>query len=178
MLDNELIKLFRPILLNGLAERGFNNVKVEQSNQPTQQGTEITPCLYFDPLFSQQYGFPYRINKIITGDILSYTELQAYETTFQITGLVTQNPADTDGYTAKDIVGVAAEILRCRATIDLLAEAKVGILRVSTLRNLSFVNDKGRYQYSPSFDFILTHKQTRIIQSLMVDSIQSGIYPV
>jgi len=91
-----------------------------------------------------------------------YTEIEQYETTFQISGLSTQNPANTTQLTASDIVNYASYVMQSLATITALEAQNVGILRILDIRNPYFSDDRVRYEASPSFDFTLTHKQTII----------------
>lgn len=163
MQDNALIRLFLPIINAGLIADGYTGVNVLQANQPTQQGVPIAPSVYFTKIGDHRYGFLHRDDT--WDDINSrmvHTEIQQYETTFQVSALVLQNPRVTNKYTASDLVNEVAAILQSDNTVTTLMESNVGILRVQEIRNPFFVDDMDNFEASPSFDFTLTHLQTRV----------------
>lgn len=160
MTDNDLIRLFLPIITTGLTSDGYTGVSVLQSNQPTQQGTVSAPVVYFFKVSDKRYGFLNRSN-IWDGTEMIHTEEQVYETTFQIMALVRQNPMITNSYTASDLVNEVASIMQSDATRQTLIDAGVGILRVMELRNPYFTDDQDIFEASPSFDFTLTYNQSR-----------------
>ena len=102
----------------------------------------------------------------IPGMVTTY--IQQYETTFQLTALATQNPANTTSITASDILNYAASVLQNMTTIQTLENSNVGILKIGDVRNPYFSDDRQRYEASPSFDFTLTHKQTILTVSPVV----------
>src|ERR1700759_1268444 len=57
MTDSELIQLFLPIIEAGLTLDGFTDVEVVQNDQPTQQGINNIPTVYFSKVSSKLYGF-------------------------------------------------------------------------------------------------------------------------
>ena len=62
MMDNELILVFLPIIQNGLIARGYTDVSVVQSNQPTQEGVTTSPGVFFFKVGDRRIGFPERTN--------------------------------------------------------------------------------------------------------------------
>ena len=189
MMDNQLIKLFLPIITAGLTADGFTQVTVQQMDQPTQQGIPSGPTVYFQKINDHRYGWGGRHAK---WDPLSSTmknyEIQWHETTFQVSALVVPVPVmgvtflesedglqlisetgDTlisetvpDPYTAADLANEVASILQSeQAQVTLMAQ-NVGILRVQNLNNPYFQDDRDQFEATPSFDFILTHLETRI----------------
>lgn len=89
----------------------------------------------------------------------TFTETQQYASTFQLSALSTQDPANIESLTASDIANLAAYVLQNSMTIAALEAQGVGILRIPQVRNPYFTDDRQRYEASPSFDFTLTHKQ-------------------
>jgi E217 gateway protein gp29 len=164
VLDNDLIKAFLPLINSGLIARGFADVVVRQSYQPTQQGADTGPAVYFFKVSDHRYGFPRRDSdwNIINSQMV-HTETEIYETTFQISALITQDPSDTNSITASDLVNTVAAIMQSDSTVDSLNAQNIGILRVTAIRNPIFLDDRDRNEASPSFDFTLTHKQINII---------------
>ena len=163
MTDNELIRLFLPIINAGLVADGFVQVKVQQSNQPTMQGINTNPTVYFYKIGDRRFGWRKGEDVWDTiNSIMVHTELQYYETTFQISALVLQSPKNPSQYTASDLVNEVAAILQSDNTIQTLEAQSVGILRVTDVRNPYFMDDRDNFEASPSFDFTLTHQQIRI----------------
>jgi hypothetical protein len=179
MRDNDLIRLFRPIIIAGLADRGIEDATVKQAYQPTQQGINTNPCVYFFKVGDRRYGFLKRSDVWDEDEsVMVHTERQRYETTFQINALVRQNPGDTAGFTASDIVNIVSDILQSDSTIKILQNAEVGILRITEVRNPYFMDDRDQFEASPSFDFVLLHNQDYITTTPIVERTEFGIYRV
>jgi hypothetical protein len=176
MLDNDLIRLFLPIIKNGLIADGYLNVTVKQANQPTQQGINIGPTVYFFKVGDHRYGFLYRESKWDEdAEEMIHTEMQQYETTFQISSLVLQKPTNPYLYTASDLVNEVAAILQSDRTREILMDAGVGIYRITDITNPYFVDDRDQFEASPSFTFTLTHKQTRVTTDPVIESYEYDI---
>jgi len=179
MRDNELIQIFLPIIKAGLIDRGYPEVLTVASNQPTQQGIDTEPTAYFFKVMDHRYGWVsknYVWNELI-GEMV-HTEVQFYETSFQISALVLQDPATPNQYTAADLVNEIASILQSDDTIETLYNSGVGILRISDITNGYFVDDRDNFEASPSFDFILTHRQTRTSIANALTSFEVALDPV
>lgn len=158
--DNQLIQLFLPIINAGLLADGFTNVTVKQSNQPTMQGINTTPTVYFFKVNNKRYGYLGR-DDTWNGSQMVHTELQYFETVFQVSALVLQNPKFTSLPTASDLVNEVASIMQSDNTRAILNSSGVGILRISDILNPYFVDDKDNFEASPSFDFTLVYENTR-----------------
>jgi len=176
--DNTLIQLFLPIIKAGLIADGFNNVVVQQANQPTQQGIPTAPTVYFYKTGNRRYGFLGRNDK---WDAMSSTmvhhEHQYYETSFRIQTLVLQN-VKTPSYTASDLANEVACIMQSDNTLAVLNAQGVGILRVTDISNPYFTDDRDNFEALPSFDFTLLYLNDRLSTTPIVDTYQYGIYPV
>lgn len=170
MTDNQLIQLFLPIIQNGLIADGFTNVVTKQANQPTIQGANSGPTVYFFKVDSKRYGFLGRLNKWDSNLAqMVHTESQYYETRFQISSWVRQSPLTPNQYTASDLVNEVASIMQSDNTLKILNDSGVGILRISDLTNLYFVDDRDQFEASPSFDFILTSQATRVTTNPVIE---------
>ncbi len=179
MRDNDLIRLFLPIISSDLVSYGYPGVTVKQSNQPTMQGANSNPTVYFYKLFDKRYGWLFRESKYNEDtEIMSHTEMQMYETTFQIGSLVMQNPSTPYQYTASDLINSVAAIMQSDSTRATLAASNVGILRITDVRNPYFKDDYDKFEAFPSFDFTLTHRQTRVTEDPVIESINLEIYRV
>lgn len=163
MTDNQFIQLFLPIIQAGLLADGFTGVDVKQNNQPTAQGANTIPTIYFFKVNTVRFGFLGRRDVWDDGiDTMIHTESQYYETTFQVCAWVRQNPKTPNQYTASDLVNEVASILQSDNTLSTLNDSGIGILRIRDLTNPYFVDDRDQFEASPSFDFILTSQATRV----------------
>lgn len=160
MLDNQLIALIISTIIAGETVANIAGTPIKQAFQPTQQGVNTVPTAYIFKVGDRRVGYPYKADIWDTdNEVMVHTELQQYETTFQISALATQNPATPSAYTASDILNLIAYILQSDTTIVTLEAQGVGIERIADVRNPYFLDDKQRNEASPSMDFVLTHKQ-------------------
>lgn len=129
----------------------------------------------------------YQLNQpftISTSDVIStiagevHTETTQYASTFQMSGLSPQDPANPNQRTASDLLNYAAYAMQSSAMIQALEAQGVGILNVPEVRNPYFMDDRDRFEASPSFDFVLTHKQIIVSQTPVVQSIEVQILEV
>ena len=177
MLDNALIALVINTLIAGEAIAGISGTPVKQAFQPTAQGANSQPTAYLHKLFDRRYGFLGR-SDIWDSTQIVHTETQQYETTFQLSVLATQNPATPNQYTASDICNLCAAILQSSVSVASLQAQGVGIERITDVRNPSFLDDREQFEYSPNFDFVLTHKQIITSTTPILQSEELAIYTV
>jgi len=178
VLDNLLIKEVIAGLKAGLTASGLSTVAVKQSYQPTNQGANSGPSIYLYKIGDKRYGFLKRKSEWIqtpSPGFMQHTESQWYETTFQISALSIQNPADITQKTASDICNIAAAILQGDSCREFLQSKGIGMLRVTEVRNPYFVDDKDRFEASPSFDFTLTHEQVIISTDPVVETYEFNV---
>lgn len=164
MTDNELIVVLRRRIMEGVTATNWQ-CPVVQKFQPTQQGTqEIDPLLgnnavvYFEKLFDRPYGWAGSKSEY-RSDSLDYLEkeTQLYESTFQISALTIQNPADLSLPTASDIVNYMKMWLNHRVTVEVFMAQDINVLRITDVRNVPFEDDRHRFEYNPTFDIVMTH---------------------
>ena len=149
------------------------------SNQPTQQGIPTAPTVFFFKVSDKRYGFLQRTDRWDTLlQEMVHTELQPYETTFQVSTLVLQSPATPNQYTASDLCNEVSSIMQSDNARDILYNNNIGILRVTDISNGYFVDDRDNFEASPSFDFVLTHYQERISVGNSATGVDLGIYRV
>lgn len=179
MTDADLIQLFLPIIQAGLIADGFTGVTVKQSNQPTQQGANTAPTVYFYKVANKRYGFPrWSDDWDADTETMVHTEEQVFETTFSVNALVISNPATPLAYTASDLVNEVAAILQSYNTCAILQESFVGIERISDISNPYWVDDRDQFEASPSFNFVLTYSNSRITVAPVVESVDYDIQRV
>ena len=179
MLDNRLIQVFLPIIQSCLTADGYNGVNVIAANQPTQQGVPLSSTVTFYKISDHRYGFLGRFNNWNPSNLtMEHTEEQMYETMFQVSALVIQSPTTPNQYTASDLVNEVSAIMQSDNTLDMLYNNGIGILRITAVSNGYFNDDMDNFEASPSFDFTLTHTQTRLSTANVVDHVEYDIFRV
>lgn len=163
MRDNELIALVLKILYGGQTAEGISGTLLKQAFQPTRQGVETLPAAYIHKIGDRRYGYVRRTDcwDAKCGAMV-HTEIQQYETTFQISALATQKPNLPTQLTASDICNACASILQSQSAIEHLNCAGAGIERVTDIRNPYFMDDREQPEANPSFDFVLTYDRTTV----------------
>ncbi len=176
--DNEIWALIILAISTSLDAMGLP-ATVIQSYQPTQQGVEITPVVALHTIDSKRYGWP---EDTSYWDEQSQTMLKRksywLERTYQVNALAIQNPATPAAPTAFDYIDAVAAILQTMDTQEFLIANGIGILRIQPLRVAYFVDDKGRHEQVPSFDFTLTYQQVQMATAEPLVSITGEIYEV
>lgn len=162
MRDNPLFALLRAQILAGLA-RFDVTAQVKQNFQPTTQGVDSGPTLYFHKIGDKRYGYP-QTSEVYDADQSSFvkTTRQNYETTMQITASAPQTAADTTGLTASDLASVGADVMQDDETRAALLAAGVSVLRIANIRGLPVVDGEGQFEDVPSFDFVLKHERVSV----------------
>lgn len=175
MTDNDLIKLILTILNAGFAAQGLT-VTVRQSFQPTKQGIYNGAQVFFTKISDVRYGYLNR-KDVYNADIsqFDHVESQKYESTFQVNALCIQDPANINSLTASDYVNLAASIMQSDYARSVLMASNIGILRITAVRNPQFVDDKDRFEASPSFDFTLTYNRDLNFTVPVVESSEYNI---
>lgn len=179
MMENQLIALVIATITAQEAAAGVAGTPIKQAFQPTQQGVNTGPTAYMFKVGDVRRGSPSRTDiwDEMAG-VFTHIETQIYETTFQISALSTQNPANVSQLTASDLLNQIAYILQSDATIAAFNLQDVGILRIADVRNPRFVDDRGRHEAQPSLDFVLTHKQIVATETPVIQSEELQIIPV
>ena len=164
MNDNQVIAVLISVMRMGLDEIGLTDVQIRQNYQPRKVGVSSQPVLYFHKISAPRYGFPGRRDSYnSTNRNFDHSESIWRTPTFQVNGLSTQNPADINQLTASDIVEQTADVLQQSNTRTRLLAQKIGIFRITQIREDYFHDDRDRFEQSPSFDFTLSYR--RVIDS-------------
>lgn len=188
MNDNALINVLATQLEAASASAGWN-YPVIQKNQPTQEGIPTAPTIFFEKLFDDEYGFPMVSYPTYNQPTNTFTqqEDQWTETHFQVSALVIQDVNNLSLPTASDVVNYLKQYINSRACLAQLKAAGVGILRVTSVRNPYFKDDREIYEANPNFDVVLQHKRTLLasvgasnkVVGATVAGIQGqGVFPV
>ena len=178
MTDNQIYAILFPIIASGLAVRGVdvpaNNII--QGYQPTQQGRPLGRTVYLNALPATPLGHPRRDSIYdAINEVMRDVEVQTYLVQYQANAMSEQSPDDVNSLTAMDILKAVRQVLQSSNTIALLKVNGLAILRVNALRNPTFVNDKGRAQYAPSFDFTLTYDEVYTADAPVVDTFEFNL---
>lgn len=161
MNDNQIIALIISVMRTGIDQLGLNSVLIKQQYQPRQGGIETQDTLYLTKIMAPRYGFPSRKDAYNQDtDNFTHTETIWRTPTYQVNGYALQNPKTINQLTASDITEMAADVMQTSATRLSLLEQGVGIIRITDVRENYFVNERNRYQQSPSFDFVLSYQKT------------------
>lgn len=177
MLDNNQIKVFKPALDAGFAAIGHGEIVTKQNYQPTTQGVDDGPTLYFVKLpMDKRYGWPQR-TYVLSDDGTHYvtTSRQFMESTWQFMGIFRQTAENTDGLTASDVANLGAGVLQHEDTLAALAEHGLTVLRITQVRNMQVVNGEGEFEANPNFDFVLLHEQVTVTTTPVATARSFGI---
>lgn len=176
MHDNELYKEIAAVLNAGLTANDISGVTIAQDYQPTNQGVISGRAFYLNKVpGDRRFGFPYRANVWDQDEgVMVNTFVQQYESTFQLTAQSIQDPSALS-LTASDLANYAATFLQTDYAVQYFLSKGIGILRITEVRNPSFINDKNHFEQSPNFDFTLTHEQVIISSSPVVEKFEYNI---
>lgn len=177
LLDNQIIALVIATIIAQEQVAGIPGTPIAQAFQPTQQGVNTAPTAYLNKIGDNRLGSPQR-SDVWDGQRMVHTELQQYETTFQISALSTQDPNTPTQMTTSDLLNLIAYILQSTATVEAFQAAGVGILKIGQVRNPYFIDDRDLHEASPSFDFVIVHKQIVTSVSPVVQSTEFEILTV
>lgn len=175
MIERLLFSNIISTIRDGLDANNLTDVQIKQSYQPTQQGANKARTVYLHKITEKRLGSPkttefYDQN---TSEII-HTETQFYETVFQVNALATQAPGVITE-SAGDILNIVAYALQSEYGIKKLKQAGIGILRVQGITNTPFLDDRDRYEFSPSFDFTVEHEQVIVSTSEVVQTVDYNI---
>lgn len=161
MNDKQFGALFMAQLLPAMQSApGLSGVKLARSFQSRQQGASSAPYVYFFKVADKRFGHPERREDYnATAGNFTHTETQRYETTFQFSAWIPQDPKDTTGLTESDILNTVSSIIQSDAIRASFWASEVGILRVTDVRNPYITDDHDQFAAVPTFDVVLTHKR-------------------
>ncbi|MEG0207035.1 phage gateway protein [Citrobacter sp.] len=160
--DVDLVVVFSDLLDRAMKAKGINDLPIVQLQQPTQQARGDSG-VYFSFLFDDHVGW-------MTSDMeydpaaenFKFTEAQHMIGRIQISVLYPWNPDLDDPaikLTAKDVANYLAMKMKSMNYIRFFRAAGLGILRVANVRPNPFENDRGQYEFMPSFDMELTYNR-------------------
>ena len=185
MLDNQLFTLILSTLNGQLADVGLAGTIIAKAYQPIREGVEQssisspTVSAYLTKLYDLRDGFPGQADEWSdTSNTETQTQTQVYHSTFQLSTLAVQQPGNVTQLTASDVANLLAALLQNPITMALFQAQGVGILTITDIRNPYFLDDRDRYEASPSFDFTLVHNQVLTKSVPFSDTVTLTLLPV
>lgn len=179
MTDNELGILLRAQLLAGLTRQNQSSLPVIGAYQPTTEGRESQAAIYFYPLADVRYGWQGRRREVdLQAGTITTTEQQLIESSFQVYALAPQDPTNLSLPTAKDLVNLAALICNSYPFVVGMRAGGAGIQRITQVRSPYFVNDRGQFEASPSFDITISHQRQIQEVTPVTEEVTHSIYRV
>ncbi len=186
MRDNEIYtQIIIPFLTAQLAlfvsDGGYDmqSPVVAQNYQPVAQGAPSQATVLVHKITDPRYGAPSRKYEWNSDESkMINTESQIINSTFQLSCLFPQTVGNVNQLTATDILQECANILQSDVALTFFKSKEIGVERITNIRTPTFVDDKNRFEFAPSFDFTLTHKRTTIRNVPILTAIESGIYPI
>jgi hypothetical protein len=179
MNDNQLFTLVRSVILAGLAAREMSGWRVARKFQPKQTGANSTPTVYLFKIGGDRnHGWPqqkYQWN--VEAAEMRAENSQVKESTFQASILMDESD-DPEALTPSDAINVVCDIMQSDEGLAALRAQGVGILRVGQVTNPYDVNDRGQFDASPSFDFVLTYRRKRQAKADYAVSVEGRIHRV
>ena len=178
MKQKELTALIRSQLIAGLSRYGVPDIPVKQGFQPTTQG-RVPRCVYFWLLNDTPEGAQY-FSHVTDPQTLQLTtaETQIWATSYQVGALIPDDPADDAQLTAKDVTNILRQIVVSQPFIAALTAKNVGMRRPTPVRNPQFMNEQNQFEYNPSFDFTVTHKEVIIQLTDSIESVEFNLHRV
>lgn len=181
MTDNQMFTLVRSIILAGMAARGYamqpaaGGWDVARKFSPVQQGADTEPTVYVFKLFDKRHGTPQVVEvwDVATQE-MRQTESTQLETSFQASIQLTET-TDPNSLTPSDVANDVCAIMQSDDTLAALSAQGVGIARVADITNPYNADDRARFNASPSFDFVLTHRRSREATTSYAVSVDGSI---
>lgn len=179
MRDSQIYALLINVLRDGFAAQSINNVTIQQSYQPTQQGVPVYPLIVLHTVST--------IRKTTQGhndvwdedaQIIRHYEHCFLETRFQLDTLTQTRPSDPNGLTASDFAQKSAFILQSQAAIKTLTNAGVNVLYIFDMSTSYVVDDRQQHLQTARFDFSISHLETVESTSPVITSVESRIESV
>lgn len=98
----------------------------------------------------------------ITGLVFDHADRQLYESTYQLSAWVPQDPASVNALTESDVLNIVSGIMQSDAIIAAFRASGVSLLRVTEVRNPYIVDERDRFEAVPSFDIVLLHHRETV----------------
>lgn len=160
--DVDLIVVFADLLDRSLKAGGFNDVPVVQLEQPTIQARGESG-VFFQFIFDDKIGWTtsdYHWDDVAQNFV--FNERQHMHGTVRVSVLYPFDPLQHDPATrrtAKDLANYLSQKLNSSNYRMFFRKAGIGILRTPNVRPNPFENDRGQYEFMPSFDLEMVYNR-------------------
>lgn len=174
MKDTPLRAAVRAILLNLMAAHGRSHYRVLAEYQPTAQGRDHS-AVYFFRVSDARHGWQQRkYSYPATAPQGSAVESQILLSTFQF-GAYTM---PDDAFAAVDLLEFISMLINSAAFVDAARAQGIGVQRITNVRTPYFRNENDRFEPSPSFDVVFSHKSTISPQTPFLDTLAPTVHRV
>lgn len=156
--DIDVIGVFAALLEIALRDKGVD-VPVVQLDQPSQQARGESG-VFFSLYFDERVGWAQTdIKYDEVADNFVFMEEQHMVGYIQVSVLYPAKPGNDARITAKDLANHLAQRMASSNYRLFLRRAGFGILPISHIRQEPKENDRGQYEFMPSFDMKLTYSR-------------------
>lgn len=179
MRDNEVIIFILSFLNTQFAARSLSDVIIQQSYQPRDQGIPLGRTVFIHKISAPRYGYPG--NKSVYNEqtgLFDNRKTQWVTPTYQFDALSIQNPSDVNSVTASDLLEETANILQSSVAIKSFKEQGIDIFRIDAIRENYIIDDQGRHEQLPSFDFKIGYQAVFSTNDFRVVDAEPNIFHV
>jgi len=177
--DNEIMAIVFDVIRTGLAAYYPVPPLVQQAYQVTQQGVPQSDAVLVHSITSARYGFPQDESWYDeTEQEMKQEQSWWLERTYQVDAVIGQADTSATARTAFDYVDAVSSILQTSSALEAFRSNEIGVLRIQPLRVTYIVDDMGRHEQVPSFDFTLTYKQSTLTIVPSLERYDAAIYGV
>jgi hypothetical protein len=181
MNDLQLISLIDQALETGFTAQNLL-VSSQQDYQPTTQGMNSGPTVYYHVLATERHGFATTTDALNNAipPVMIRTTSQLLITGFQFNAksIVDPTTATSQTLTANDLTRIAAGILNNEDTKNFLQSNGVQVIRIQNSRITYWKDEKGRFEGDPSFDCFFVHQDITTAAIGSTKIFAPGLYPV
>lgn len=159
MNDKAMAVLIMSTLLPRMqAQPSLASCVLARNFQQRQQGRVTGPAVYFVKITDAKHGSPRRA-ELWDEDAgqFAHEEQQLYETTYQFSAMIPQDPAAATELTESDVLNLVSAIMQSDVVIAAFRAAGVGLQRITSVSNPYFTDDSDRFEANPSFDIVVSH---------------------
>lgn len=139
------------LLNEAVSAKSITDMTVMRANQPF----DVTKksAVLISRIQSNRYGWRGRKSKIINS-VMKHVENYYQELQFQITVLKKSKLDDLTDLTATDIANKLVDYLESNSGLAKLRQLGYMPLRITNVREPTFVNETDNYQINPNFDLV------------------------
>lgn len=175
MNDTQFAEIIYATLEDSMINGGFQ-VDVAQLSQPTQQGVNWTPQLFYQVISDIPYGWSSPTLVFDDNlDLFKNKEVQIYIATVRVSALSIEDPKQPSLPTAKDLVNYAKMYITHRAIQSQLKAKGVSPLRASQVMNNNIVDDREQFEFNPYFEIQFVYNRSIELTTPVIKDAEGSI---